>query len=100
MDKIDQEIALKKAEEVRKKLESEAKESGQYDTESIEQQVNKVVEENGYQYRQVKNIPFKKMTKTSSWRIESVEDLDRYLAELRMNLISEMDAKTIVNIEF
>ena len=31
---------------------------------------------------------------------ESVEDLDRYLAELRMNLISEMDAKTIVNIEF
>ncbi|MDE7311388.1 MAG: BREX system P-loop protein BrxC [Eubacterium sp.] len=100
MDKMDQEIALKKAEEVRKKLESEAKESGQYDTRSIEQQVHKVAEENGYQYRQVKNIPFKKMAKTSSWRIESVEALDRYLAELRMNLISELDAKTIVNIEF
>lgn len=40
------------------------------------------------------------MTKTSSWRIESVEDLDRYLAELRMNLISELDTETIVNIEF
>lgn len=100
MDKMDQEIALKKTEEVRKKLESEAKELGRYDTKSIEQQVNKVAEENGYQYRQVKNIPFKKMAKTSSWRIESVEDLDRYLAELRMNLISEMDADTIVNIEF
>ena len=100
MDKRDQEIALKKAEEVRKRLESEAKEAGRYDTKSIEQQVNKVAEENGYQYRQVKNIPFKKMAKTSSWRIESVEDLERYLAELRMNLISEMDAGTIVNIEF
>lgn len=100
MDKMDQKIALKKAKEVRKKLESEAKESGQYDIKLIEQQANKVAEEHGYQYRQVKNIPFKKMTKTSSWRIESVEDLDRYLAELRMNLISEMDAKTIVNIEF
>lgn len=100
MDKMDQEIAWKKAEEVRKKLESEAKKSGQYDTKSIEQQVNKVAEENGYRCRQVKNIPFKKMTKTSSWRIESVEDLDRYLAELRMNLISELDTETIVNIEF
>ncbi len=100
MDKMDQKIALKKAEETRKKLESEAKESGQYDIESIEQQIHKVAEENGYQYRQVKNIPFRKMAKTSSWRIESVEDLDRYLAELRMNLISEMDAETIVNVEF
>ena len=100
MDKMDREIALKKAAEVRKKLEYEAKKAGQYDTRSIEQQVNKVAEENGYQCRQVKNIPFKKMTRTLSWRIESVEDLDRYLAELRMNLISELDAKTIVNIEF
>ncbi len=91
---------MKKAAEVRKKLEYEAKKAGQYDTRSIEQQVNKVAEENGYQCRQVKNIPFKKMTRTLSWRIESVEDLDRYLAELRMNLISELDAKTIVNIEF
>lgn len=100
MHKMDQEIALKKAEKVRKKLESEAKESGRYDTKSIEQQVNKIAEENGYQCRQVKNIPFKKMAKTSSWRIESVDDLDRYLEELRTNLISEMDAETIVNIEF
>ncbi len=100
MDKMDQEIAWKKAEEVRKKLESEAKKSGQYDTKLIEQQVNKVAEENGYQCRKVKNIPFKKMAKTSSWRIESVEDLDRYLAELRINLLSELDTETIVNIEF
>ena len=100
MDKMDQDIALKKAEEVRKKLEVEAKENGRYDTDLIEQQVNKVAEENGYHSQHIKNVTFKKISKSSSWRIESVEDLDRYLAELRMNLISEMDAGTIINIEF
>lgn len=100
MDRMDREIALKKAEEVRKRLELEAKESGQFDTKSIELQVNQAAKENGYQYKRVKNIPFKKMAKTSSWRIESVEDLNQYLAELRMNLLSELDANTIVNVEF
>ena len=100
MDKMDQDIALKKAEEVRKKLEVEAKENGRYDTDLIEQQVSKVAEENGYHSQHIKNVTFKKISKSSSWRIESVEDLDRYLAELRMNLISEMDAGTIINIEF
>ena len=87
MDKLDQEIAIKKAEEVRKKLEAEAKENGQYDTDLIEQQVSRVAEENGYQRKQVKNISFKKIAKTSSWRIESVEDVDKHLNELRNNLL-------------
>jgi len=100
MDKMDQALALKKAEEVRKKLEAEAKKSGLYDMRSIEQQVSKVAEENGYQCRQIKNIQFRKIAKTLSWRIESVEDLNRYLDELRMNLISELDTDTIVNVEF
>lgn len=100
MDRMDQTIALKKAQELRRKLEAEAKESGKYDTGSIEQQVNKVAEENGYHCREVKNIPFRKIAKTSSWRIESREDVERYIDELRVKLITELDEDTIVNVEF
>ncbi len=100
MDKSDQEIAIRKAEETRKKLEAEAKENGQYDTDLIEQQVSKVAEENGYKCKQVKNIPFKKIAKTSSWHIENKEDVERYIDELRLKLINELDIDTIVNIEF
>lgn len=100
MDKMDQDIALKKAEEVRKKLEAEAKENGRYDTDLIEQQVSKVAEENGYHSQHIKNVTFKKISKSSSWRIESVEDLDKHLNELRNNLLLELDDNTIVNVEF
>ena len=100
MDKMDQDIALKKAEEVRKKLEAEAKENGRYDTDLIEQQVSKVAEENGYHSQHIKNVTFKKISKSSSWRIESVGDLDKHLNELRNNLLLELDDNTIVNVEF
>ena len=100
MDKMDQDIALKKAEEVRKKLEAEAKENGRYDTDLIEQQVSKVAEENGYHSQHIKNVTFKKISKSSSWRIESVEDLDKHLNELRNNLLLELADNTIVNVEF
>ena len=40
------------------------------------------------------------MTKTASWRIESKEDVDRYVEELRTRLMNELEADTIVNIEF
>ena len=100
MDKLDQEIALKKAEEIRKKLEEKAKENGQYDTDLIERQVSKAAEENGYQRKQVKNILFKTIAKTSSWHIENKEDADRYIDDLRLKLMRELDADTILNIEF
>ena len=100
MYKMDQEIAIKKAEEVRKKLEAEAKENGRYDTDLIEQQVSKVAEENGYHSQHIKNVTFKKISKSSSWRIESVEDLDKHLNELRSNLLLELADNTIVNVEF
>ena len=77
MDKLDQEIALKKAEEIRKKLEEKAKENGQYDTDLIERQVNKVAEEKGYHCKQVRNISFKKIARTSSWHIENEKELSR-----------------------
>ncbi len=100
MDKSDREIAIKKAEEARKKLETEARENGQYDTDLIEQQVIRVAEENGYQCKQVKNISFKKIARTSSWHIENKEDVERYINELRVKLVNELDADTILNIEF
>lgn len=100
MDRMDRELAIKRSEEVRKKLEAEAKESGAYNADDIEQQVNRLAEENGYNRKQVKNVSFKKIARTSSWRIESVEDMDKYLNELRNNLILELGKDTIINIEF
>lgn len=95
IDKMDQDIAIKKAEKIRKALEAEAAKSGSIDKEKIEVEVKKEVK-----VKKTKNIPIKNMTKTASWRIESREDVDRYMDELRLKLISELDIDTIVNIEF
>ena len=95
MDKMDQNIALKKAEEIRKALEAQAAKTGNIDKEKIEVEVKKEVK-----VKKTKNVPIKNMTKTASWRIESREDVDRYIDELRLKLISELDTDTIVNIEF
>lgn len=95
MDKMDQDIALKKAEEVRKVLEAEAAKTGTVDQEKIDVEVKKEVK-----VKKSKNVSIKSMTKTASWRIESKEDVDRYVEELRLKLISELDVDTIVNIEF
>ena len=95
MDKLDQNIALKKAEEIRKALEAQAAKTGNIDKEKIEVEVKKEVK-----VKKTKNVPIKNMTQTASWRIESREDVDRYIDELRLKLISELDTDTIVNIEF
>ena len=95
MDKMDQDIALRKAEEIRKALEAQAAKTGSIDKEKIEVEVKKEVK-----VKKTKNVPIKNMTKTASWRIESREDVDRYIDELRLKLISELDVDTIVNIEF
>ena len=49
--------------------------------------------------RTTKNVSIKTVAKTASWRLESKEDVDKYLAALRENLLKEMDEDTIVNIE-
>jgi hypothetical protein len=95
MDKLDTELAMKKAEEIRKALEQKAAQTGNVDKEQIEVEVKKEIK-----VKKTKNVPVKTMTKTASWRIESREDVDRYLDDLRMKLISELDVDTIVNIEF
>ena len=93
---MDQEIAIKKAEEVRKRLEEQAKTVGDVDQAQIEAEVEKKVEK----VKKTKNIPIKSMTKTASWRLETTADVDKYLNELRLKLVSELDTDTIVNIEF
>ena len=93
---MDRNIALKKAEEVRKRLEEQAKAVGDVDQAQIEAEVQKKVEK----VKKTKNISIKSMTKTASWRLETIEDVDKYLNELRLKLVSELDTDTIVNIEF
>ena len=95
MDKMDTNIAMRKAEEMRKALEAQAAQNGTVDKEQIEVEVKKEVK-----VKKTKNVPVKSMTKTASWRIENKEDVDRYVEELRTRLMNELEADTIVNIEF
>ena len=96
MTQMDQAIAVKKAEEVRKRLEAQAKEVGNVDQAQIEAEVQKKVEK----VKKTKNVSIKSITKTASWRLENTEDVDKYLNELRLKLVSELDTDTIVNVEF
>ena len=50
--------------------------------------------------RKVKNVSIKKVTGTSSWRIENKEDIERCVKEMREALLAQLDEDTIVNIEF
>jgi hypothetical protein len=50
--------------------------------------------------KKTKNITIKHATHTSSWRVESEGDIDKYLAELKKTLMDELDKNDIVNIEF
>ena len=95
MDKMDAEIAMKKADDFRKALEAKAAEIGNVNKEQIEIEVKKEIK-----VKKSKNVPIKTMTKTASWRIETKEDVERYVEDLRMKIMSELDIDTIVNIEF
>lgn len=47
-----------------------------------------------------KNISIKTVNVANSWQIESVQDVDKYMDELRAQIIKELDEDTVVNIEF
>lgn len=47
-----------------------------------------------------KSISIKNVSLTSSWQIESVQDLDKYMSDLRAQIMKELDQDTIINIEF
>lgn len=85
MDVIDADIAKKKAEvEERRKN----PDSGAVDV------IIKVP------VKKTKNVTIKNVTHTSSWRIESVEDVEKCVNQLRKSLMDELDGNDVVNVEF
>lgn len=96
---MDAAIAGKKAAEEEaagKRNEVETKNGGQTPA-----QTEKVAEPaSAYHYRMTKNISLKSVVGTSSWRLESEADVDKYLAQLKSSLISKLDEDTILNVEF
>ena len=53
-----------------------------------------------YQPRKSKNVTIKSMARTSSWRLEKPEDIDKVLSDLRKALTAELAENDIVNVEF
>ena len=89
MDALDAEIAQKKAKDVAK--------SEQKDGNDIP---------DGYiitaPVKTTRNVTIKNMAHTSSWRIESEEDVNKFVEELRKSLLNELssDGVDILNVEF
>lgn len=94
MDTLDAQIAGRKAEEAKRQAREQAERNGAA-TPSIVAEPPAV-----YKVRKTKRIPIKQMTGTATWRLESVEDVDKVLAELRAKLTAQLDTDTIVQVEF
>ncbi|WP_435924143.1 BREX system P-loop protein BrxC [Paenibacillus sp. DYY-L-2] len=47
-----------------------------------------------------KNISIKSVSLSASWQIESPQDVEKYVAELKQRILKELEENTIVNIEF
>ena len=93
MDALDNKLAQQRAaEEARRKAE-EAKQSG---TSTDEMEIAPAP----VKIRKTKNVSIKMMTGTSSWRLESKADIDKYIAGLRESLEAQLAEDTIVNVEF
>ena len=85
--------AKRQAEEEARRKAEEAKQNGTPDAE-VE------VAPAPVKIRKTKNVSIKMMTGTSSWRLESKADIDKYIAGLRETLDAHLDEDTIVNVEF
>lgn len=93
MDQMDADIARKKAEEEeRKRKEAEAKGEKPVIPAEPPKPLPKV--------KKKKRVAIKSVTLTSSWRLETEEDIEKYLESLRENLKAQLEEDTIVNIEF
>ena len=42
----------------------------------------------------------KNVTHTASWHIESAADVEKYIEQLKVSLLAELDANDVVNVEF
>ncbi|PNV62533.1 BREX system P-loop protein BrxC [Clostridium sp. chh4-2] len=97
MDAMDAKIAQaekEKAEAERKRLEELAKQQGKDPATVVADPPAP------YVVKKTKNVAIKTVTRTSSWRIESAEDVDKYVSALKDRLMQELVEDTIVNIEF
>ncbi len=93
LDQMAADIARKKAEEEeRKRKEAEAKGEKPDIPAEPPKPLPKV--------KKKKRVAIKSVTLTSSWRLETEEDIEKYLASLRENLKAQLEEDTIVNIEF
>ena len=99
MDNMDRQIAERKQAEEIRRIEEEARKQG---VTVNEEEVAKSIAEQKEQYkvRKTKNVSIKKITGTSSWRLENTADIDKYIEELRKTLVTQLDEDTIVNVEF
>ncbi len=50
--------------------------------------------------KKTRNITIKSVTHTSSWRIESAEDIETHIAQLRRSLMDELNENDVLNVEF
>lgn len=99
MDMLDRQIAERKQVEEIRRIKEEAKKYGADLTDT--EVAHKVAEQKAqFKVRETKNVSIKKMTGTSSWRLENTQDVDRYIEELRKTLVAQLDEDTIVNVEF
>ena len=86
--------ALAQAEAEQKRLEEEARKRGEIVTvpqPKVQQPAVKV--------RTTKNLSIKTVARAASWRLESAEDVDKYLDALRENLLKEIADDSILNVE-
>ena len=90
---LDNKLIAQKAEEDARRQAEEAKKSGK-----PVQEVT--VTPAPVKIRKTKNVSIKMMTGTSSWRLESREDVEKYITALRSKLEAQLDGDTILNVEF
>jgi hypothetical protein len=93
MDQLDVALAKKAAEEEERKR-KEAEQRGETPPAPVTPAVPQP------KAKKKKNVGIKSVALTSSWRIETEEDIDKALATLRQNLKAQLEENTIINVEF
>ena len=86
--------ALAQAEAEQKRLAEEARKRGE--TVTVPQPK---VQQPAIKVRTTKNLSIKTVARAASWRLESTEDVDKYLDALRQSLLKELADDSIVNVE-
>jgi hypothetical protein len=96
MDAMDRQIAYEKQLAAQKAAEEAARKAKEEGKDVIPE----VPDLELVRIKKTKNVTIKNMTNTSSWRLESEQDIDKYLTALRKSLLEELEGTDIVNVEF